>query len=320
MTRRIGMVLLWFLAGAALAQSYPVKPVRLIAWGTGSFPDLVCRSLVDPLSAKWGQPVVVENRPGAGGIVAAEAGRQAAPDGHTLVWGDPVGWPIYLQYEAADKGNNPTASLTPVTQLVEVPLMLFSGAKLPVRSIQELISYGRASKESIFYGTPGKYSVHHLALELMSGRLGVPMQHAPYKTMTQIVPAVAAGDIALALSGLPSIAGLLKEGRIRGLAWSGARRNPDFPDVPTFAEAGYADLTFGIKAGLYTHRETPGAIVQRISRDIAEALKTPNVSGLIAKAGALAIGSTPEEFAMSARRDMEVFGGAARAIAAKDAK
>lgn len=320
MTRLVALLILVITAGAAVAQAYPVKPVRLIAWGTGSFPDLVCRSLIDPLAAKWGQPVIVENRPGAGGILAAEAGRQAGPDGHTLVWGDPVGWQMYIQYEAEDKSNNPTAALVPVTQLVDVPLMLFAGAKLPFRTMAELRSYGSTQKQPLFYGTPGKYSVHHLALELLSGRINVPMQHVPYKTMTQIVPAIAAGDIALSFSGLPSIAGLLKEGRIIGLAWSAARRSPAFADVPTFAEAGLPDMTFAIKAGLYTHRDTPGPIVQRISRDVAEALKHPNVSGLIAKAGALAVGSTPEEFAQGMQRDLDFFGSAARSIAARDAK
>lgn len=304
-------------AGAGQAQNFPSKSVRLILWGAGSFPDLVARRMADRLAAKWGRPVVVENRAGAAGILAAEVGVQAPADGHTLVWGDPVGWALFLQNEADRKGGNATASLVPVSMIVDVPMVLFVNSRLPVNTLQEFLQYARTAKEPLFYGTPGVLSIHHLTLELLASRTGIRMQHAPFKGMVQITQSVVAGDVAAAVSGLGSIAGFLKDGRIRGLAWTGPKRFQGLPHVPTFAEAGVPDFVVGIKAGFFAHKDTPRELLMRLSRDLSDAARSPDVVEFVSRAGAVAVGSTPEEFAQAAQRDIELFGRIAKEASAR---
>lgn len=312
-TRGIVAALLLVWAGAAFAQSFPSRPVRIMAWSAGTFPDLVARRMAERLAARWGQPVIVENRPGAAGIIAAEATVQAPADGHTLAWGDPVGWHMYLQQAEAGKGSTAPAFLVPVSLIVEVPMVLFVSPQLPVRSLREFVDYSRSRGDVLFYATPGNLSIHHLAFELLASRTGMKLQHAPYKTMGQIMTDVASGQVAAAFSGLGTIAGFLKDGRLRPLAWSGTARFGALPDVPTFAEAGVQDFVVGIQGGLFAHKATPRDLIERLARDIGEATRAPEVVEFVTRAGAVAVGSTPDEFARAAQKDIEVFNGVARA-------
>lgn len=291
----------------APAQAFPTKPVRLMLWSAGSFPDLVARRMADQLSARWGQPVIVENRPGAAGILAADAAAKAPPDGHTLAWGDPVGWEIHLRQ--AKEASGAPGELVPVSLAVEVPMVLFVGAQLPVRTLKELIEVSRSREPALFYATPGVHSIHDLTFQLLAQRSGLRLQHAPYKAMSQITTDVAAGQVAAAMSGLGSIAGFLKDGRIRALAWSGAARFAALPDVPTFAEAGVPDFVVTIKGGFYAHKATPPGLIERLGRDLGEAARSPEVAQFVARAGAVAIGSTPQEFLRIAQKDIDLFSG-----------
>jgi tripartite-type tricarboxylate transporter receptor subunit TctC len=190
-------------------------------------------------------------------------------------------------------------------------MVLFVGAQVPARSLRELVELSK--KEPLFYATPGHLSIHHLTFGLLASRTGLRMQHAPYKGIAQIATDVASGQVAAALSGLGSIAGFLKEGRIRALAWSGASRFAALPDVPTFAEAGVPDFVVGIQGGLFAHKATPRELIERLARDLGEAARAPEVAEFVARAGALAVGSTPEEFARAAQKDIERFSEVARA-------
>lgn len=249
--------------------------------------------------------------------MAAEAALQAPADGHTLIWGDPVGWQMFLQHEGRDRSDPQTASLVPLGQVVDVPMVLFVSGKSPARNLQELIALSRASKDPLFYGTPGRYSVHHLVFEHLASRTGANLRNAPFKSISQIAIAVAAGDIAASVVSPIIITGMLKDGRLRALAWSGSRPNEALADVPTFAQAGVPDFVFSIKAGFYVHKATQPELVQRLSRDLAEALRQPQVASLITNAGAIPVGSTPQEFGQAVQRDIELFGKVARDIAAK---
>jgi len=296
---------LLFSAGVAWAQSFPSRPVRIMAWSAGTFPDLVARRMAERLAPRWGQPVVVENRAGAAGILAAEAAAQAPADGHTLAWGDPVGWHMYLRQAEAGKASTAPAALVPVSLVVDVPMVLFVGAQVPARSLRELVELSK--RDTLFYATPGQLSIHHLTFGLLASRTGLRMQHVPYKGMAQIATDVASGQVAAGLSGLGSIAGFLKEGRIRALAWSGSARFAALPDVPTFAEAGVPDFVVGIQGGFFAHKATPRELIERLARDLGEAARAPEVVELVTRAGAIAVGSTPEEFARAAQKDIERF-------------
>ena len=305
------------LAGSAWAQRFPVKPVRLVVLSAGAFPDVIARRMADQLTRQWGQPVIVENRPGANGIVAAEAALQAPADGHTLIWGDPVGWHMFLQYEGRDRIDPPTASLVPLGQVVDAPMVMYVSGKLPARNLQEFIALSRASKDPLFYGTPGKFSMHHLVFELLASKTGANLRHAPFKSIPQLAIAVAAGDVTTSMISPGTIIGMLKEGRLRALAWTGSSPYEALPDVPTFAQAGVPDFVVSVKAGFYVHKATPPDLVQRLSRDLAESLRQPQVASVMTNAGAIPVGSSPQEFAQVVQRDIELLSKIARDIAAK---
>ena len=301
-------------SNAALAQTFPSKPVRLILWGAGSFPDIVARRMTDDLSSRWKQPVIVDNRAGAAGILAAEVGVQAPPDGHTLVWGDPVSWVLYQETEGNKGGSNATASLVPVSLIVEVPMVVFVGGSSPAKSLQELLALAKSSSKPLLYASPGIMSVHHLSLALLTERAGVRMEHVPYKTMAQIMTDVAGGDVEVSITGLGTLAGFLKDGRVRALAWTGTQRFDGLKDVPTVIEQGIADYAMTIKAGLFAHKATPTDLIARLSRDVGEAARSPEVVKVISGAGAIPVGSTPEEFTRAAARDIELLQGVAKRL------
>jgi len=306
-TLRILLALLCVICGVetSAAQTFPNKPVRLILWGPGSFPDIVARRMKEHLAAKWGQTVIVENRAGAGGLLAAATGVQAPPDGHTLVWGDPVSWAF--NQEGGKGGSNATSQLVPVSLVVEVPMAVFVSSKFPAKTLPELFAYAKAQPKPLQYASPGILSFHHLVLALLAERGGIKMQHVPYRTISQITIDVASGDIAVSLGGLGSVVGFLNDGRIRALAWTGERRFEGLKDVPTVIEQGIPNFALSIKAGFFVHKDTPPELVARLSRDLGEAARAADVVKFVTGAGAIPVGSSPEEFKRAAAKDIELF-------------
>jgi tripartite-type tricarboxylate transporter receptor subunit TctC len=310
-TLRILLALLCVICGveASSAQTFPNKPVRLILWGPGSFPDIVARRMKEHLTVRWGQPVIVENRAGAGGLLAAAVGAQAPPDGHTLVWGDPVGWAF--NQEGGKGASNAASQLVPVSLVVEVPMVVFVGANFPAKNLKELFAYAKAQSKPLQYASPGILSFHHLVLAHLAERAGVKMQHIPSRTISQISIDVASGDIAVSLTGIGSLTGFLNDGRLRALAWTGERRFDGLKDVPTVMEQGFADVPLSIKAGFFAHKATPPELVARLSRDLAEAARADDVVKFITGAGAIPAGSSPVEFTRAAAKDIELFSAVA---------
>jgi tripartite-type tricarboxylate transporter receptor subunit TctC len=290
------------LAGAALsapvaAQSYPTKPIRIIvAYTPAGATDILARAVGQKMSETWGQPVIVDNRPGANGNIGTEVAARATPDGHTLVMGT-----------AGTHGINPSLyrklgwdavkDFAPVSLVAMVPNILVVNNSLPVKNVKELIAYAKASPGKLNYGSPGNGSTAHLSMELFKTMTGTSLAHIPYKGSAGVLADVMGGQIALTMDNLPPYLPQVKAGKIRALAVSTAKRSPAVPDIPTVAEAGVPGYDSGAWFGLLAPAGTPKDIVNRLAAETQRILKLPDVHERIATLGAEPVGSTPEQFA-----------------------
>jgi tripartite-type tricarboxylate transporter receptor subunit TctC len=271
-------LLLVFLAalsfcGPAVAQPYPSKPIHLVVgYSPGGGNDLIARIVAARLQSKINQPVIVENKPGAQSIVAAELVSKAAPDGYTLLVA-PSGPMTINPAVYAKLPYDPAKDFVPVTMLAEFPLLLVVGADQPVKSVKELVEYGRANPKLANYASSA--TPFQLASELFNARTRSTFQHIPYKGSGDAVQSVMAGQVLMALADSGPIAAPLKGGKLRALAVTTARRPPDFPDVPTMAEAGVPDMEIALWTGLVAPAGTPPEIVTFLQDVVADILDEP---------------------------------------------
>ncbi len=317
---RILSTLFLLLLGAtgALAQSWPAKPVRIVvAYPPGGGIDVMARQIADKLSPAWGQPVVVENKPGANTIVATDAVAKAAPDGYTVLMTTDATFSINphlyakLPYDAQ-------GDFIPVTMLVLLQQLLVANPKLPVNSLGELIAYAKHNPGKVNYASYGSGSQPHLSGEMLKYKAGIDLVHVPYKGISLAVPAVIAGEVQLTFAGIATSMGPLKAGRIKALAIGGRARSPLLPNVPTFAELGFPEVETHAWFGLFLPAGSPQAAVERIYADTKKILDEPEFRAkqLVAK-GYEVVGSAPQEFAAYIRKDSE---GRARAVKISGAK
>ena len=277
MLNRLLLALLVALAlpGAAAAQSYPNKPIRLVVgYSPGGGNDLIARIVAARLQTRLGQPVLVDNKPGAQSIVAAEIVARAAPDGYTLLVA-PSG-PMTINPAVFSKlPYDPVKDFAPISLLAEFPLLLAVGAEQPVRSIKELVGFGRAQPNLANYASSA--TPFQLAAELFNQRTDSKFQHIPYRGSGDAVQAVLSGQVLMTISDTGPMAGPLKSGKLRALAITTARRPPAFPDVPTMAEAGIPDMEISLWTGLVAPAGTPAEIVSLLQDAIADVLQEPEV-------------------------------------------
>ncbi len=263
------------ICGPAVAQQYPSKPIRLIVgYSPGGGNDLIARIVAARLQTKLNQPVIVENKPGAQSIVAAELVAKAAPDGYTLLVA-PSGPMTINPAVFAKLPYDPVRDFVPVTMLAEFPLLLVVGAEQPVKSVKELVDYARANPALANYASSA--TPFQLASELFNVRTQSKFQHIPYKGSGDAVQAVMAGQVLMALADSGPIAAPLKAGKLRALAITTARRPPDFPDVPTMAEAGVPDMDIALWTGLVAPKGTSPEIVMLLQDVIADILEEPAI-------------------------------------------
>lgn len=291
--------------GAARAQSYPNRPIRIFVPSTpGGALDTAARLIAPKMANSLNQPVVVENRPGAGGHIAQEAVAKALPDGHTILLDAPnlaIGPALYrnLPFDAAN-------GFAPVTQLVTTTLVLVAGPKAQITSIDELITLAKSKPGSLNYGHMGVGSTLHLIMELMKIRVGADILGIAYKGDALIGAALMSGEVQVAIVPLPSNLPSIRAGRLRALGVTGPKRAPALPDAPTVAEAG-AGFEFVGWQGLFVPAKTPRAVVEAIYREAVKALNAPDVRDRILAMGQDIIGSTPEEFAAKYRDNLAQF-------------
>lgn len=296
--RFLAVALLAVLTGSAssfAAQNYPERPLRFIVpFAPGGGLDITARLVAPSLSESLGQPVVVDNRPGAGGAVGLAITAKAPADGHTLVMASAshVIQAVVLPKPAFDFFRD----LAPVSEIISTPYLLVSYPGLPAKTVKELIAYARANPEKLVYGSAGDGTLQHLAMELFLLSTGTQALHVPYKGVGPSLPDLFAGRAHIMMSSLASLAPHVRSGAIRALAVTGSERSAVLPDLPTMAEAGVPGFVVEQWQGAMVPAGTPGAVVERLHREIVRALKRPNMLAYLEKSGATAAGSSPQAF------------------------
>jgi len=289
------------------AQSYPVRPIRLfVSFPPGGAADIVARAVGLPLSARLGQPVVVENRPGSNGNIAGEIVAHAAPDGYTLMLGNSALFGINPHLYSR-MSIDPPKELLPVASLVSNALLLAANPALPPKNFRDFVEHARAARPPLFYASIGNGSEHHLAMELLKQQAEIDLTHVPYKGGGPAALGVMAGDVA-AMFGGGSVNALVQSGKMRGLAISGGTRSPALPDLPAIAEF-YPGYEVTLWQGLFAPIGTPPEIVQRLRTEVNAVLAAPDLGEKLSAAGSGDIYiSTQAEFAARIRADYERYG------------
>ena len=284
------------LPGAALAQAaYPNKPIKFIVpYAAGGLPDTVARIFAQRLTDRLGQSVVVENKPGANGVVAAQAIASSPADGYTFLVTDgsmfSINPAIYksLSYEYK-------RDFVPVALAARAPLYLAVHPKTGVNTLQEFVALAKSKPGTLNYGSSGIGSSHHLTMEAMKAALGLDIQHVPFRGSALSVPALIGGQVDVAFSALPSLSGFVKNNQVKLLASNAAARSAVAPGTPAIAEI-VPGFDFAVIVGVLAATGTPAAAVERISAEIDKIAKTPETVQLLANAGIEAVGSSPADY------------------------
>lgn len=286
-----------FTAGMACAQtaSYPVRPVRMIiALAPGGGVDTTGRFVAQKLSEAWGQSVVADNRPGAGGSIAAELVAKAPPDGYTLLM---TSSGITITPSIMRLAYDPNKDLLPVSLAVISPGVMVVHPSIPVKNARELITFAKARPGEVFYSSSGQGSGQHLAMEMFAQMAGLKMTHVPYKGTAPSITDVVAGRIAVTIASVISTRPFFTSGKLRALAVVGPKRTPALPEYPTVAESGLPGFGFDNWYGLFLPGATPKTIAARIQQEISRAVNDPGAHKLLIGQGLDPSGNTPEEFA-----------------------
>ncbi|MBM3647028.1 MAG: tripartite tricarboxylate transporter substrate binding protein [Alphaproteobacteria bacterium] len=303
MMRRLiaGICAALLLAGPAVAQSYPNKPIRLVVgYSAGGGNDLIARIVAAKLQDKLGQPIVVDNKPGAASIVAAELVAKAAPDGYTLLIA-PSGPMTINPAVYAKLPYAPDKDFAPISLLAEFPLLLVVGADQPIKSVRELVDYGRAHPNLANYASSA--TPFQLAAELFNQRTGSKFQHIPYRGSGDAVQAVMAGQVLMTIADSGPVAGPLGAGKLRALAITTDKRDPAFPAVPTLTEAGVPDMAISLWTGLVAPAGTPVEIVSLLNKAVGETLVMAEVRTALKNIAVEPRATTPDEYRALIARD-----------------
>lgn len=298
MDRRSLLAATALLPGVALAQApWPSRSMRIIVpFPPGGLADLLARPLAARLQTTLGQPVMVENRPGAGGNIGADLVAKAAPDGYTWLLGS-IGPLAANQFLFASMPYDTRTAFAPTTLLVNTPKVIVVARARPWQSLGEMLAAARAQPDSVRAGSAGNGSSLHIALELLKQQGDAQILHIPYRGAAPAVTDLVSGQIDLIVDNLPNILPQIREGNVRALAVATAQRLPQLPGVPTTAEAGLPNFVFGTWFGLSAPARTPADIVARMSTVVDAALREPEIGGRLAEQGAVLGGGTPEAFA-----------------------
>jgi tripartite-type tricarboxylate transporter receptor subunit TctC len=291
----------------ALAQNYPTKPIRiLIAQAPGSATDVISRVVGNRLSEGLGQPVVIEARPGAGGVVGTEAAARSAPDGYTL-----------FMANNSTHGSNPAVyaklpydainDFAPIAFVASVPYVLVVDPSLPAKNVQELIALAKSRPGRMNYASAGNGSTHHFCGELLKSMSGIDLQHIPYKGSPPAIAGLLGGEVSLMFANVADIGSQIKSGKVKPLAVTTARRAASLPEVPTMAEAGLPGFEIVSWFGLLAPAGTPAPIVSRLNAETVKVLEREDIQATLARQGLEVAPGTPEQFAAHIKREIAKF-------------
>jgi tripartite-type tricarboxylate transporter receptor subunit TctC len=310
---RIFLAFLLLACAAGHAQEYPTKSVRLIAAAApGGNPDVLARMLAARLSDTLGKPFIVENVPGAGGVVAAEQVARANPDGHVLMLGDSGAMAINPALNSK-LTYNPLRDFTLITALAAVPTVLVAPASVPAKTLAEFVALAKSKPGALSYGSAGNGSVHHLTMAVFASRAGIDLLHVPYKGGTALVAALLAGEVQAGWSGIPNVAPHIKSGKLKVFAISTEHRSSSLPDVPTAIEQGYPGFDIATVIGLQAPAGTSREIVARLQSVVAKIMRERDIAERMANLGMELREDGTESYARFMRLDMERYAQAVKA-------
>ncbi len=294
--RIMGVLLLSMLCGAAHAQGYPAKPIKMIVpYAAGGTTDVLARIVADKLTQSLGQTVLIEYKPGAGGTIGAEAAARSAPDGYTIVMGAPGSHSTATSLYAK-LPYDPVKDFAPIVHVANVPNSIIVNPGVPVKSVAELIAYAKTRPGELTYGSAGTGATTHLTGELFSLLANVKLTHIPYKGSGQAMVDLLGGQIQMMFENLPGAANQIRSGKVRGLAVTSLRRTAAFPELPAVSETlpGFEVVAW---FALFAPAGTPAPIIARLNAEADRALKMTDVREKIAQAGSDPIGGSPDDLA-----------------------
>jgi tripartite-type tricarboxylate transporter receptor subunit TctC len=287
-----------FSAAAALAQeaasSYPSKPIRIFGQGAGSTADYLSRFVAQRLQERWGQPVIVDSRSGAGGTIPTDVVAKSPPDGYNLVMGHAGPFVSAVTLYAKTLPYDPLKDFEPVTMVGTGVTVLVIHPSIPASNAQEFIAYAKR-RGDLSYASAGNGTISHLTGELLKNVTGIPLQHIPYKSAGNALTAVLSGEVPVSFLSPVTAHAQLKSGKVRALAVSSATRFPGAPDIPSAVEAGIAGMEAKLWFGLFAPAKTPAPVVSKLNATLGEILRTPETQETFLKQGVAATPSTPQE-------------------------
>jgi tripartite-type tricarboxylate transporter receptor subunit TctC len=303
-----------FAAIPAGAAEYPTRPIRyVVAFAPGGINDIMARIVAEKLTESWGQPVIVDNRPGAGGNLAAGLVARTNPDGYTFMnisTAHTISQTLYRKLDYSLERD-----LTPVTVLGISPLIMVVNAGLPVKNVAEFIA--EAKKKKLAYASGGVGVISHLSMEMFKVAAKIDATHVPFKGVGPAVPAMLSGEVHVIINAIPELLPYTKGGKLRVIGSLTEKRHPFIPDVPTMIEQGYKEFVMGNWTGIVAPAKTPKPVIDKLAKEITRILREPAMSKRLVDMGVDPLGGTPEEFGARIRADIARFGKAVKASGAK---
>ena len=292
-----------FAAGSSVAQGYPTRPIRFIVpFAAGGGTDLVARTLAQKLHEALGQPVIIDNRTGASGVIGTEATARAAPDGYTIM----IATPTFTVNPSvmAKLPYDTLKDFAPITLIATAPHLLAVNPSVPARNVKELVALAKSQKEPLTFSSGSNGGSSHLAGELFNSLAGIKMVHVPYRGTGEAATAVLGGVVSMAFLDVPTMLPHIKSGRLRGIAVTGEKRSAVAQDLPTISESGYPGFESGIWYGVLAPAGTPPDIVARLNRELVKIVHSPEMGATLSNEGAEPVGGSAEAFAAHIRREL----------------
>ena len=312
------LLLLALVASSAFAQTYPAKPIRLVVpFSPGGASDLTARTVAQKMSEQMGQSIVVDNKPGANGVLGMDIVAKSPPDGYTLLLTDRGSLTVnpWLYQKLPFDVQKDFAFIGVIT---DGPYVLVANPKLGVSTVKDLVALSKSKPGTINYASYGVGSMAQLNLEAFNQKMGTDMMHVPYKGASPAAQAAVSGEVGVTISTVPAVQGFIRDGRLRALAVGADKRFPTLPEVPTMQESGASnDILVPTYFALLAPAGTPPAIVQRLHAEMKKAVGDAHVAERLAGAGLLPVGGTPEQMAESVKSDLPRFQALVKSIGIK---
>jgi tripartite-type tricarboxylate transporter receptor subunit TctC len=301
------------LPAAALAQDYPGKPIRLVVgYSPGGTTDIIARIIGAQLSKTLHQAVVVENRPGAGGNIGADFVAKAAPDGYTLMLGT-AGTMAVNPWIYKNMPFDTVHDFAPISLIASLPNLMVVNPKVPARNVQEFVAWAKQHPGKVFFASSGIGNTPHLTAELFNQTTGLNMIHVPYKGSGPAMTDLVGGKVQVMFDNMPSAIGHARSGELRALAVTSPKRVSSAPDIPTVAESGYPGFKVVTWFGLFAPAGTPSAVIERLNREVADAVRDPQVHKHLLDLGAEPTSNSPAEFSKLVKDEKETWGKVVKA-------